>query len=104
MCLLAYHSPANNLILAAGNDSQRFGIQSVLFFQYALGKRLFVIFVEHRNDSLRDDWPAIECLINKGHRATAEFDAMFQSLLLRIKTRERRQQARMNIQDAIAIG
>src|ERR1700675_2659969 len=75
----------------------------MFLFEYARGQQLFAIVVEHWNNSLRDDWPAVECLVNKVHRATAEFNTMFQRLLLRIKTRERRQQAWVNIENAILI-
>ena len=75
----------------------------MLLFQNPRRQCLNRVIRKHRDFSLRDDWAAIQSLIDKMNGAAAKFRAAVQRLLLRIKSGKRWQQARMNIQNAAAI-
>src|SRR6266540_28365 len=75
----------------------------MFLFKYARGKSFLSVVIQHRNHALPDDWATIESLINKVNGTTGPLDAVFQHLAMGIKPRKRRQQTRMNIQNAAAI-
>jgi hypothetical protein len=88
---------------AALQNFQRIHIRDVLLFENARGERLHRVVVAHVDAALHDDRSAIECLVDKVNRAPGDFHAMRESLCLRIDTGKRRQQRRMNVDDAIRI-
>lgn len=74
----------------------------MFLLENACRQTLNCVTVVHRYDTLRDNWSAIKCFVNKVNCASARLHSGFESLTLRIETRKRRQQARMNVQDASA--
>src|SRR5271166_1043290 len=63
-----------------------------------------VVAFEDRNRLLQHNHAVVELLIHKMHRAPGHLYAVSKSLLLRIQTGKRRQERRMNIQDALRKG
>jgi hypothetical protein len=102
--ILAQNSPPGNLILPADNQSQRFGVQLMFLFEYSRCKSFLSVVIKHRDNALRDDWATVESLINKVNGTTGPLDAVLQYLSMSVKSGKRRQQTRMNIQNAITIG
>ena len=47
------------------------------------------------------DRPRVQVLVHEVHRAAGDLHAVLQRLVLRVETRECRQQRRMNIQNAL---
>src|ERR1700730_14700684 len=76
----------------------------MFFGENACGQRFLCILIEDRDDPLRYYGAAVESLVNKMNGAAAPFDAVFKAMPLRVQPGEARQQARMNIQDAMAKG
>ena len=70
----------------------------MFLLEYACGKRLDSIVIEHGHGSLIDDWTTIKRFVNEVDRAATHFHTMLERLPLRIKPGERRQKTRMNIQ------
>src|SRR6059058_1427928 len=95
------YAAAGNLVFSLKNDANRFGINAMLFFQDSFRERSFRVVVFHRNDGLHDDGARVEVFVHEMHGAAGEFHPVFQRLALRFEARKRRQQRRMNIQDAI---
>ena len=71
----------------------------MLLFQNARGKRVRGVLVQHRNRGLRDDRAGIDSFIDEVDRASRYFRTVFKSLVLRVETRKRREQGRVNIED-----
>ena len=73
----------------------------MFFFQNSFGQGRVSIAVFHFDDGLQDDRAGVEIFVDEMDGATGEFYAVFESLPLRFESGERRQQRRMNIQNAI---
>src|SRR5690242_12787637 len=73
----------------------------MFLFENSRRKRVDSISFQNRHDALRDDWSTVERLIHKMNCAAAEFHTVFERLTLCIETGKRRQQAGMNVQDAV---
>ncbi len=83
------------------HNAHRFGINAMLLAQDALGKRVFRVGIVNRDHRLQNDRPGVQILVHEMHGAAGEFRAVLERLPLRFKSRKRRQQRRMNIQDAV---
>ncbi len=70
----------------------------MLLFEYSRGECLDRIILQHRHRALRDDWTTIKRLVNEVDRASTHLHAMLERLSLRIESRKRRQQTRMNVE------
>src|SRR5262249_13696906 len=88
---------------AGQHEVDRLGIDSMLFFQNACRERLPCVIVLDGNHRLQNDRSTIESIVHKVYRASAEFDAVLQRFLLRIHTRKRWKQRRMDMQDIVRI-
>ena len=53
---------------------------------------------------MRDDWPTIERFVDEVDRATSPLDAVIKNLFMSIEARKCRQQAGVNVQDAVTVG
>ena len=73
----------------------------VLFAQNPRRERLRRVIVLDRHHRLQNNRPGIETLVHEMHRAARKFRAVFERLPLRFESRKRRQQRRMNVQDAV---
>ena len=89
------------MIVVPQYEGYGFGIETVFFQKDPRGECLFSVVINHRHDLLRDDGAAVESLINKMDRTSAPFNSMGDGLPLSVKTRETREQAGMDIQDAV---
>src|SRR5215831_3343142 len=76
----------------------------MLLGKNARRQRLPRVGFKHRDHALGNDWPTIQRLIYKMDGAAGPFHTMAEGLLLRFKTGKGRQEAGMNIQNAIAKG
>ena len=56
----------------------------MLLLQYPLRERVFIVAIEHRHSFLQDDRSVIEFLIDEVHRASRDFHAVREGLLLRL--------------------
>src|SRR5688500_7834595 len=74
----------------------------MLLFEDACRKRFFRIVVKHLNNALSNNWPTIKCFVNEMNGTAGPLNSMFDSLKLSVEPRKRRQQAGMDIQDALA--
>src|SRR6266404_8071986 len=83
------------------HDANRFRIDTVFFLQDAGAERLLRVPIFHRDDGLQDDRAGIEIFVHEVDRATGKFYAVFERLALRFQARKRRQQRRVNIQNAV---
>src|SRR5439155_5330528 len=79
------------------------GVKLMFFNQNARGQTFNCVALVNRHHTLRNDRSAIERLINKMNRAAGFFGALLERLPLRVEARKRRQQTRMNVQNATAI-
>ena len=91
------------LIFTAYHQRDRLDVCLVFFCEDARGQSVGRIAIEHGHHALRDDWSAVQRLINKMHRAAGPLDAGLDCLPLRIKSGKGGQQAWMNVQDAVSI-
>lgn len=73
----------------------------MLLLQNSLGERVFVVFGQHGNRALRDDYAMIEVFIDEMNGAAADLNTVFERLPLRVETWKCRQQRRMNVQNPI---
>ena len=86
---------------SAQYQPQGFAIEVMLLFQNAGRKRLHRVVIQHRHRRLHDDRAGVQVLIHEMHRAAGDLDAVFERLMLRIQAGKRRQQRRMNVQNAV---
>jgi len=75
----------------------------MLFFQDLRRKRFFRVVIEDRNRGLQNDGAGVEIFVDEMDGAAREFDAIFEGLALRFEARERGEQRRVNVQDAVWI-
>ena len=83
------------------DDSNRIGVDAVLFAQDSLGQGFRRVLVFYRDAGLQDDRAGVEIFVHEMHGAAGKFRAVFQGLALRFEAGKGGQQRRMNIQDAI---
>src|SRR5579862_9551001 len=98
--LSSHDSAAVDSVAVRKHQRDGLGINTVLFFEDARGERLRCVLIEHRHCGLFHDGAGIEPLIYKVHRATGDFDAVRNRLVLRVEPGKRRQKRRMNVQDS----
>ena len=95
------HPSALNTVLLFQHHPDRFGVHDVLLLQNASRQRVFVIAVEHGHYFLHQDGAVVEVGVHEVDSAARNLHAIVESLLLRLQSRKRRQQRRMNIEDAV---
>ena len=78
-----------------------FGVDSVLFAQDVLGEGGFGVIVGDGDDGLQNDGAGVKIFVDEMNRAAGKFYAVFEGLALGFEAGKRRQQRRMDIQDAI---
>ena len=66
----------------------------------SVAQRLFRIIRQYRNTPLTDNRPGIQARIHEMYRASGKPYAMFHRLLLRVQTRTRRKQRRVDVDDS----
>ena len=86
------------------DNSNRFGVDAVLFAQDALGQGFRRVLVFDRDEGLHDDRAGVEIFVHEVHGAAGKFHAVFEGLALRFEAGKGGQQRGMNIQDAIRKG
>src|SRR5579864_6045709 len=91
------YAAACDFVSAFEHDSNGFGIDSVFLVQNSRRESVFGVVVFYGHDGLQNDGAGVEILVHKMDGATGEFDAVFESLALGLKTRERRKQRGVNI-------
>jgi hypothetical protein len=98
------HTTPFDFASAAKDQVNGFRVKPVFLLENS-GRQFFDrITLQNRDDGLKDDGTAIQRLIHKVHRAAAEFHSMFESLILDIQSRKRRQKRRVNVQDGMGEG
>ena len=95
---------AFNLKLSARNERDSFRVSLMFFDEDARTERVRRVRVKRRDNSLYDDWPTVQCLVNEVNRAAGKFNSMLDGLTLRIESGECRKQARMNVEYPISEG
>ena len=75
----------------------------MFLFEYARRKSFLSVVFKDRNHLLPNDWATIQSFINKVNRAASPLDTMFKDLAVGVESGKRRQQTRMNIQNAVAV-
>src|SRR5579863_1109182 len=98
------YAAASDFVTAFEDDSNGFGINSVFFLQNSGGQRVFGVVVCDGNDGLQDDGSGVEIFVDKMDGAAGEFDAIFEGLALRLEAGERREERRVNVEDATGEG
>src|SRR5207302_8758236 len=88
-------------IFSHKNDAASFRTNAVLFFPRSAGERPLLNVMYHRTDGLHDAEAVVEIFVHEMHGTPGEFHAVFERLALRLETRKRRQQRRMNVENAI---
>jgi hypothetical protein len=96
-----YNTAAFDFEFSFQHNSYGFGIDAVFFFQDFFRERRFRIRVLYWNYSLQHDGASVEIFVDKVYGATGEFYSVFEGLALGFETGERREQRRVNVQDAI---
>lgn len=80
-------------------DGER--IKVMLSFENSRRKRLYIVAILHGNRFLKDDWAAIKLRIDQVDGRTGPPDAMFPCLILRVRSRKRREQGWVDIHDSV---
>ena len=93
-CLFFDVFPAADLVVAADDAGNGFGVGEVFFGQDPRGEGMGIIGVENRNRALDDDGAVIELFVDEMNSAAGYFDAVIEGLLLRVEARKRGQTAR----------
>src|SRR4051812_12360394 len=88
--------------MAARDERDRFPVSLVLFDEDARTERGGRVVVDDGDDALRDDGPAVQRLVNEVNGAAGKFDPVRDGLTLRVESGKGRQQARMNVENAVA--
>src|SRR5271157_5094498 len=99
--LAHHHSPPLDAVLPFQHDPDCLGVCDVLLLQNACGQRVLVIRAEHGHGLLQDDGAVVEVGVHEVHRAAGDFHAIVEGLLLRLQSWKRRQQRRMDVEDAV---
>jgi hypothetical protein len=73
----------------------------VLLFEYPRCQCLRSVIVLNLNGALKNDWTGVQIFINKMHRASGNLYTVINRLLLDIQPRERWQETRMDVHNAI---
>src|ERR1700675_1226319 len=97
----AYHPPASNFKFSFQYNIDRFRVCDMFLLQNARRQRAFLVRVQNRDSLLDNNGAVIQFLIDEMHRASRDLDAKSKSLLLCLKTWERRQQGRMDVQNLL---
>jgi len=95
---------ALDFVPTAGDAGDGLGVGDVLFDEDAIGKGRGVVGFENEDAALQNDCALVEMVIDKVDRATDDFDAVVEGLLLGVEAGEGRKQRRMNVEDAIRKG
>ncbi len=100
----SYVAAADDFVLSAGDAGDGLGVGDVLLGEDTAGEGVGIVAIEHRNGALQHDHAVVQVLIDKMHRASGNFDAVIEGLLLGFKAGKRGQQRRVNVEDAVGIG
>jgi hypothetical protein len=95
------NAAAFDFVVSFEHKFNGFGIDAMLFSQDFFGEGGFRVLIEHGHCSLQNDRAGVEIFVDEVDGATGEFYAIFEGLALGFEAGKRRQQRRMNIQDAI---
>ena len=76
----------------------------MLLDQDARRQRLDGVVVQHRHRRLQHDRPGVEIRVHQMHRRAGDAHAVLERLALRVEAGKRRQQRRMDVEDAIGKG
>ena len=95
------YTAAREAIFATEHHPDGFRINAMLLGENACGKRFIGVVVQNRYGYLEDDWTCIQLLIDKVNGAPRDLHPVLERLMLRVKSRESRQQRRMDVHDAI---
>src|SRR4051794_10863145 len=79
----------------------RLAVRDVLLLQDSRPKRLLGVAVQYRHAALHDDGAVVTIFVNEMHSAARDLNSVVERLLLRVQPRERRQQRRMDVQNAM---
>src|SRR5690606_36128766 len=89
--------------LPAGKFTKSDSIKLVLGFEDTRCKFFGIVASKDRHCRLCQNWPFIHPFRYQMHGATSDFHASIQCALMGMKPREKRQQGRVNIEDAAFI-
>src|SRR5271165_2487500 len=95
------NSTSHNVVFFPQHQRDRFAIRNVLPPEDAPSQRVIVVGVEHRHGLRQDDRSVVEVGNHEVHGTARHLHAVVERLLLRVKSRKRRQQRRVDVQDAI---
>src|SRR5687767_9404470 len=88
---------------AVQEPAQRAGIHDMLLLQHARGERRRIIVRAHAHRRLDHDRPVVELRSDEMHRAAMHLDAGLKRALVRVQSGKRRQERRMNVEQALAV-
>src|ERR1700691_5071384 len=71
----------------------------MLLLENTGAESVLIVRIKHSNSLLHNDRPMIKLFIHEMHSAAGNLDSISESLLLRLQSRKRRQQRRMNIEN-----
>src|SRR4030095_149006 len=91
-------SPSNNFEIATHYQSNCLCIKRVFLLQNPCCESALSIVIQHRHDSLRDNRTTVKRIVDKVDGAAADLCSMRDRLPLSVKTRERREQARVYVE------
>lgn len=93
-----------DLIVAAGDVGDGFGVGDVLFDEDALGEGVRVVGFEDGYGALEDDGAVIEVLVDEVDGAAGDFYSVVEGLLLRIEAGKGGKQRWVDVEDAVGEG
>ena len=73
----------------------------MLFDDDALRQPVTVVVFVHLHGPLNNDWTVVEFVVDQMHGAARHLDPVVRGLLLGVQARKRRQEGRVNVEDAI---
>src|ERR1035437_9440487 len=89
--------PRDDLESSTQHDIDRLAVSHVFLLEDACRECVFIVVIKHRHRFLHNDGPVIKFLIHEMHGATGYFHPICERLLLRLQSRKRRQQGRMDV-------
>src|SRR5260370_16904272 len=95
------HAAASDFEFSLEYDWNGLGIATRFSCQNAFGKRILSVLVKDGKSGLQNNGAGVEIFVDEMDGAAGEFYAIFESLALRFQSGERREQRRMDIEDAI---
>jgi len=98
------YAATSDFVTAFEDDSNGLGIDFVFLLQNSRRKRVLGVVVGYGNDGLEDDGAGVEIFVDEMDGTAGELYAVFESLALGLEARERGEERRVDVKDAVGEG